>query len=100
MTAREQDMEQELQRETAKEIAQERAERLMDEERDEPREFRIPGVNLEEGGTEEETEEEGRDGFRTDAEADADVLRSAGWGSDEDYRMENDGDAFGEFGGE
>lgn len=25
------------------------------------------------------------DGFRSDAEADADVLRSAGWGTDEDY---------------
>jgi len=25
------------------------------------------------------------DGFRTDAEADADALASAGWGTDEDY---------------
>lgn len=27
------------------------------------------------------------DGFMTDAEADADVLRSAGWGTDEDYGL-------------
>jgi len=35
--------------------------------------------------------EEPYDGFLTDAEADADVLSSAGWGTDEDY---------GYFGGE
>ena len=29
--------------------------------------------------------EESWDGFNSDAEADADVLRSAGWGTDEDY---------------
>jgi hypothetical protein len=31
------------------------------------------------------TNEEPFDGFRTDAEADADALASAGWGTDEDY---------------
>jgi hypothetical protein len=30
-------------------------------------------------------EDEPWDGFRSDAEADADVLRSCGWGTDEDY---------------
>lgn len=30
------------------------------------------------------------DGFNSDAEADADVLRSAGWGQDEDYRPDGD----------
>ena len=33
----------------------------------------------------EEYDEEPWDGFNTDAEADADVLASAGWGCDEDY---------------
>lgn len=32
------------------------------------------------------------DGFQSDAEADADVLRSAGWGTDEDYGYYGDGD--------
>lgn len=32
-----------------------------------------------------ECEEHEWDGFMTDAEADADVLASAGWGTDEDY---------------
>jgi len=31
------------------------------------------------------TPDEPWDGFRNDVEADADVLRSAGWGTDEDY---------------
>jgi hypothetical protein len=31
------------------------------------------------------------DGFRTDAEADADALASAGFGTDEDYGGSNDG---------
>jgi len=34
---------------------------------------------------EREQQEEREDNFRDDVEADADVLRSAGWGSDEDY---------------
>ncbi len=34
------------------------------------------------------------DGFRDDVDADADVLRSAGWGTDEDYGY------FDDFGGE
>lgn len=34
---------------------------------------------------EESEPDEPWDGFRSDAEADADVLRSAGWGTDEDY---------------
>jgi hypothetical protein len=33
----------------------------------------------------EEPEEEPWDGFNSDAEADADALASAGWGTDEDY---------------
>lgn len=33
------------------------------------------------------------DGFNSDAEADADVLRSAGWGTDEDYGYYGDSDA-------
>ena len=37
------------------------------------------------------TEDEPFDGFRTDAEADADALASAGFGSDEDYGGSNDG---------
>lgn len=37
--------------------------------------------------------EEPFDGFRSDAEADADVLRSCGWGTDEDY---NPGDSIDE----
>lgn len=36
----------------------------------------------------EDAEED--DQFRSDAEADADVLRSAGWGTDEDYGYYND----------
>jgi len=36
-------------------------------------------------------EDEPFDGFRTDAEADADALASAGWGTDEDYGGSNDG---------
>ena len=32
------------------------------------------------------------DGFNSDAEADADVLRSAGWGTDESYGYYGDGD--------
>lgn len=34
------------------------------------------------------------DGYLTDAEADADVLRNAGWGTDEDYGLF--GDEFGD----
>lgn len=34
---------------------------------------------------EETDSEEPWDGFNSDAEADADVLRNAGWGTDEDY---------------
>lgn len=30
------------------------------------------------------------DGFNSDAEADADALASAGWGTDEDYVVDND----------
>lgn len=37
------------------------------------------------------TEDEPFDGFRTDAEADADALASAGFGTDEDYGGSNDG---------
>lgn len=33
---------------------------------------------------------EPNDGFLSDAEADADALASAGWGTDEDYVMDND----------
>jgi hypothetical protein len=43
---------------------------------------------LEAGVTAAETnvpDDEPFDGFRTDAEADADVFASAGWGTDEDY---------------
>jgi len=29
------------------------------------------------------------DNFRDDVEADADTLKSAGWGTDEDYRMDD-----------
>jgi len=36
--------------------------------------------------------EEPWDGFNSDAEADADVLRSAGMGTDEDYGYYGDGD--------
>lgn len=35
--------------------------------------------------------EEPWDGFMSDAEADADALASAGWGSDEDYGFYDDG---------
>ena len=35
-------------------------------------------------------EEEPFDGFRTDAEADADALASAGFGTDEDYRCDDE----------
>jgi hypothetical protein len=34
------------------------------------------------------------DGFLTDAEADADVLASAGWGTDEDYGCYDSGDSY------
>ena len=38
----------------------------------------------------EQDASEPSDGFRTDAEADADALASAGWGSDEDYHVAED----------
>jgi hypothetical protein len=38
-----------------------------------------------------DTEPEEHDPFLTDAEADADVLASAGWGTDEDYGCYDDG---------
>jgi hypothetical protein len=43
---------------------------------------------------EEFGDEPREDQFRTDAEADADVLTSAGWGTDEDYGYygESEGD--------
>lgn len=49
------------------------------------------GDDVECGGCPEEPEDEREDNFRDDVEADADTLRSAGMGTDEDY---------GYFGGE
>lgn len=37
-----------------------------------------------------------RDPFRDDVEADADVLRSCGWGTDEDYGYYGEDEPFGE----
>jgi hypothetical protein len=37
-------------------------------------------------------DDEPSDGFRDDVEADADVLRSCGWGTDEDYGGYDQGD--------
>jgi hypothetical protein len=52
---------------------------------------RIPALNnlywelLDIRDEDDPSDEEPRDGFRDDVEADADVLASAGWGTDEDY---------------
>lgn len=45
-----------------------------------------------EGDDVSEYDDEPWDGFASDAEADADVLRMAGWGTDEDYGYYGDGD--------
>lgn len=42
----------------------------------------------------DEWEEEPDDGFRDDVDADADTLKSAGWGTDEDYGYFGDDDGY------
>lgn len=57
------------------------------------------GDDMSEYEDEPECGDEPWDGFRDDVEADADVLRMAGWGTDEDYgyygECENDGGDWG-----
>lgn len=48
----------------------------------------------------EDLSDEPHDGFLTDAEADADVLASAGMGTDEDYGYYGEHDDLADFGGE